>query len=266
MCLAEALLRIPDAATRDALIRDKIGDADWQAHLGQQPVAVRQRRDLGTAAHRQAGRDPHRAGPRERADAAARAQRRAGRCGAGVDMAMRLMGEQFVTGETIEEALAARQARAKREGFRYSYDMLGEAALTEADAQRYLRGVRPRDRRDRPRFGRPRHLRGPGHLDQALGAASALRRARSASASIDELYPRLRELARWRARTTSASTSMPRRPSGWSCRSTCSSGSASSPRSHGWHGIGFVVQAYQKRCPRGARAPDRPRAPQPAPR
>ena len=47
MCLAEALLRIPDAATRDALIRDKIARGDWRAHLGHSAVAVRQRRDLG---------------------------------------------------------------------------------------------------------------------------------------------------------------------------------------------------------------------------
>src|SRR5690606_5144012 len=55
----------------------------------------------------------------------------------GVDMAMRLMGEQFVTGETIGEALDNAQTMEAR-GFRYSYDMLGEAALTAEDARRYL--------------------------------------------------------------------------------------------------------------------------------
>src|SRR5205085_9111234 len=55
----------------------------------------------------------------------------------GVDMAMRLMGEQFVTGETIDEALANARPR-EAQGFRHSYDMLGEAALTAADAARYL--------------------------------------------------------------------------------------------------------------------------------
>ena len=101
----------------------------------------------------------------------------------GVDMAMRLMGEQFVTGETIGEALRAR-ARREAEGFRYSYDMLGEAALTEADAQRYLRRVRAGDRGDRRGVGRARHLRRAGHLDQAVGAASALQpRAARARAS-----------------------------------------------------------------------------------
>ena len=77
MCLAEALLRIPDDETRDALIRDKIGGGDWQAHLGQQPVAVRERRDLGPAADRQAHRDAQRARPVGGADPAGRARRRA---------------------------------------------------------------------------------------------------------------------------------------------------------------------------------------------
>ena len=92
------------------------------------------------------------------------------------------MGEQFVTGETIAEALAnARPLEAQ--GFRYSYDMLGEAALTADDAARYRARLRGRDRCDRPRLGRPRRLRRPGHLDQALGAASALQPG-AASASM----------------------------------------------------------------------------------
>ena len=55
----------------------------------------------------------------------------------GVDLAMRMLGKQFVTGETIDEALANGREREAR-GYRFSYDMLGEAAMTEADAQRYL--------------------------------------------------------------------------------------------------------------------------------
>lgn len=90
----------------------------------------------------------------------------------GVDMAMRLMGEQFVTGETIAEALAnARKLEEK--GFRYSYDMLGEAALTAADAQAYMVS-----------YQQAIHAIGKasmvvasmkvGHFNQAVGAASAL--------------------------------------------------------------------------------------------
>ena len=77
MCLAEALLRIPDAATRDALIRDKLSPGDWRAHVGTQPVAVRQRRDLGPRPDRPAGRDQQRADAERRADPPHRAQRRA---------------------------------------------------------------------------------------------------------------------------------------------------------------------------------------------
>ena len=137
MCLAEALLRIPD----DGHARRAHPRQDRQRRLagacGQQPLAVRQRRRLGPAADRQAGR--HRTAKR----AWARALRRViGEGGEplirkGVDMAMRLMGEQFVTGETIA-AGAGQCAQREAEGFRYSYDMLGEAAMTAPDAERYV--------------------------------------------------------------------------------------------------------------------------------
>ncbi|WP_238474326.1 hypothetical protein [Pseudomonas cavernicola] len=136
MCLAEALLRIPDKGTRDALIRDKISTGNWHPHLGRSSsifvnaatwgllltgklVATHNEASLSTALSRVIGKSGE---PLIRK---------------GVDMAMRLMGEQFVTGETIAEALAnARNCESK--GFRYSYDMLGEAALTKQDAERYL--------------------------------------------------------------------------------------------------------------------------------
>ena len=94
---------------------------------------------------------------------------------------MRVMGEQFVCGETIEAALhTARKLEAQ--GFRYSYDMLGEAAATARDAARYLASYDAGAARHRRRLGRARHLRGAGPVDQALGVASALSARRSASA------------------------------------------------------------------------------------
>ena len=113
MCLAEALLRIPDAATRDALIRDKIAAGNWQPHLGQSPSLFVNAADLGPAAHRQAGRHAQRRRPHRRA---ARSCARGGEplIRKGVDMAMRMMGEQFVTGETIEQALANARPREAR--------------------------------------------------------------------------------------------------------------------------------------------------------
>ena len=123
MCLAEALLRIPDTATRDALIRDKIKDGDWHSHLGKSPslfvnaaawgllltgklVATHSEGTLGTALAKLTAKGGE---PLVRK---------------GVDMAMRMMGEQFVTGETIGEALHNAK-RLEAQGFRYSYDMLG---------------------------------------------------------------------------------------------------------------------------------------------
>jgi RHH-type proline utilization regulon transcriptional repressor/proline dehydrogenase/delta 1-pyrroline-5-carboxylate dehydrogenase len=137
MCLAEALLRIPDRATRDALIRDKISPGDWRAHLGQSQSLFVNAATWGlvvtgklTASNSEAG-------------LSSALSRLIGRGGEplirkGVDLAMRMMGEQFVTGQTIREALA-NSRRLEARGFRYSYDMLGEAATTAADAERYFR-------------------------------------------------------------------------------------------------------------------------------
>jgi RHH-type proline utilization regulon transcriptional repressor/proline dehydrogenase/delta 1-pyrroline-5-carboxylate dehydrogenase len=116
MCLAEALLRIPDAATRDALIRDKISRGDWQRTWGEPSLFVNAAtwgllltgKLVGTHSD---SRAVHRAAPRRRRGGEPLIRK-------GVDMAMRMMGEQFVTGETIAQALA--NARARGQGFRYS--------------------------------------------------------------------------------------------------------------------------------------------------
>ena len=136
MCLAEALLRIPDAATRNALIRDKIGRGDWQQHLGQSHSLFVNAASWGLLLTGKL------VGPHDTRQLQGALSRLLGKGSEplirqGVQLAMQMLGEQFVTGETIDEALQrARSMEAK--GFRYSYDMLGEAALTEADAQRYL--------------------------------------------------------------------------------------------------------------------------------
>ncbi|MFY7837026.1 MAG: proline dehydrogenase family protein, partial [Novosphingobium sp.] len=137
MCLAEALLRIPDMPTRDALIRDKIADGDWTAHLGNGRSLFVNAASWGLAI---TGKLVGSVDDRGLGAALTRLVARAGEpvIRRGVDLAMRMMGEQFVTGETIEEALRrAKELEAK--GFRYSYDMLGEAATTAQDAARYYR-------------------------------------------------------------------------------------------------------------------------------
>jgi RHH-type proline utilization regulon transcriptional repressor/proline dehydrogenase/delta 1-pyrroline-5-carboxylate dehydrogenase len=126
MCLAEALLRIPDTATRDALIRDKIGGGDWRAHLGHSPSLFVNAATWGLVVTGKLSSSSSEAGlgaalTRLIARAGEPAIRR------GVDLAMRMMGEQFVMGQTIAEALSRSRAM-EAKGFRYSYDMLGEAA------------------------------------------------------------------------------------------------------------------------------------------
>src|SRR3954469_22387454 len=137
MCLAEALLRIPDRATRDALIRDKIGVGDWYSHLGHSPSLFVNAATWGLVV---TGRLTSTTSEANLSAALTRLIARGGEpvIRKGVDLAMRMLGEQFVTGQTIEEALAnSRRTGAK--GSRYSYDMLGEAATTSADAERYWR-------------------------------------------------------------------------------------------------------------------------------
>lgn len=137
MCLAEALLRIPDAATRDALIRDKIGQGNWRSHLGGESSLFINAATWGLVV------SGGLLAPVKKATLAGSLTALIARCGEpvirrGVDLAMRLMGEQFVTGQSIDEALKNSQPLVEK-GFRYSYDMLGEAAMTDADADRYYR-------------------------------------------------------------------------------------------------------------------------------
>ncbi|MBI1779632.1 MAG: bifunctional proline dehydrogenase/L-glutamate gamma-semialdehyde dehydrogenase PutA [Proteobacteria bacterium] len=136
MCLAEALLRIPDAETADRLIRDKIGEADWQAHLGRSDSLFV---NASTWALMLTGRVM--ALGAEEDDwpgVLGRLVRRSGEpvIRNGLTQAMRILGRQFVMGRSIEEALE-RAREPERQGYRHSYDMLGEAARTQADAERY---------------------------------------------------------------------------------------------------------------------------------
>ncbi|KQM28682.1 MULTISPECIES: bifunctional proline dehydrogenase/L-glutamate gamma-semialdehyde dehydrogenase PutA [unclassified Sphingomonas] len=134
MCLAEALLRTPDAATRDRLIAEKVGTADWAAHLGQSSSLFVNASTIGlTLTGKLVGEE----GP---AGIGETIRRLAGRLGEPVirralAAAVGIMGDQFVLGSTIEAALK----RAAKEGYLCSFDMLGEGARTPEDAERYER-------------------------------------------------------------------------------------------------------------------------------
>ena len=134
MCLAEALLRVPDAATIDELIADKIEPSNWGAHLGRSTSSLVNAATWGLLiTGRVLDDDPGRPA------AALRGMiRRLGEpvVRTAVGRAMKLMGRQFVLGESIGAAMdRARVLEGK--GYTYSYDMLGEAARTDRDAERY---------------------------------------------------------------------------------------------------------------------------------
>ena len=246
MCLAEALLRIPDTATRDALIRDKISHGDWSPHLGQSPSLFVNAASWGllltgklVATHSERGLGSTLGGLiRKGGEPLIRK---------GVDMAMRMMGQQFVTGETI--ALALEHARGlEAQGFRYSYDMLGEAALTTEDAERYLAsyeaaihaigkaaagkgvydgaGISIKLSALHPRYSRAQYSRVMAELYPVLLKLTQLAKAYDIGLNIDAEETDRLEL----------SLDLLER--------LCFE-----PVLQGFKGIGFVIQAYQKRCP-----------------
>ncbi|EWH01458.1 hypothetical protein Q427_13930 [Halomonas sp. BC04] len=138
MCLAEAMLRIPDKATADALIEDKLGPADWQAHMGQSESWLVNASTWGLL---MTGRVVSLDKPRE-GKPSSFINKLVNRMGEPVIRramveAMKIMGKQFVLGRDIDEALK-RSKPLFNKGYTYSYDMLGEAARTRADAKRYF--------------------------------------------------------------------------------------------------------------------------------
>ena len=246
MCLAEALLRIPDAATRDALIRDKIAQGNWQAHLGQSPSVFVNAAAWGllltgrlVATHSDSGLT----------QTLRRTLARGGEplIRKGVDMAMRMMGEQFVTGETIAQALANARPR-EVQGFRYSYDMLGEAALTEADAQRYGQAYEAAITAIGQASAGRGILDGPG-ISIKLSALHPRYARAQVGRVMTELYPRLRKLATL-ARSHDIGLNLDAEESDrLELSLDLLERLCFEPALAGWQGIGFVIQAYQKRCP-----------------
>jgi RHH-type transcriptional regulator, proline utilization regulon repressor / proline dehydrogenase / delta 1-pyrroline-5-carboxylate dehydrogenase len=137
MCLAEALLRVPDAETQDRLIKDKIGSANWDKHMGQSSSLFV---NASTFALMLTGHVVKLDGGSDWSAVFGRLVQRSGEPVIRQAMltAMRIMGGQFVLGRTIEEAFKRGADETKR-GFRFSFDMLGEAAMTHDDAERYAR-------------------------------------------------------------------------------------------------------------------------------
>ncbi|MGC4028473.1 MAG: trifunctional transcriptional regulator/proline dehydrogenase/L-glutamate gamma-semialdehyde dehydrogenase [Steroidobacteraceae bacterium] len=246
MCLAEALLRIPDNATRDALIRDKLAHGDWMNHVGGERSLFVNAATWGLVV---AGKLAESADDRGLAAALTRLIARAGEpvIRRGVDLAMRMMGEQFVTGETIDEALERSRAM-EAQGFAYSYDMLGEAATTEDDAARYYADYEAAIHAiGKASAGRGIH-EGPG-ISIKLSALHPRYSRSQADRVMNELLPRVKALALL-ARDHDIGLNIDAEEADrLELSLDLLESLALDHELAGWNGLGFVVQAYGKRCP-----------------
>ena len=246
MCLAEALLRIPDSDTADRLIADKISKGDWRKHLGESPslfvnaatwgllitgklVSTSSEAGLGSALSKLIGKGGE---PLIRK---------------GVDLAMRMLGNQFVTGQTIEEAIKNSRDNEAR-GYRYSYDMLGEAALTEDDAQAYYRSYEKAIHA----IGQASNGRGikdgPGISVKLSALHPRYSRAQHARV-MEELLPRLRKLVLLAKHYNIGLNIDAEEAERLEISLDLMEAMAFDQALAGFDGIGFVVQGYQKRCP-----------------
>ena len=249
MCLAEALLRVPDAETADRLIRDKIGSAHWEKHRGQSPSTFV---NASTWALMLTGHVVKLGeGRQDWTSIFGRLVQRSGEpiIRQAMTTAMRIMGGQFVLGRTIDEALKRGNEAAKR-GFRFSFDMLGEAAMTQADAERYGRSYADA-------------IASIAKHEQA-GVGTVFTR-NSISVKLSALHPRLEFVKRERVLREIMPRVLPlcmaARDAGIGFTVDAEEADrlelqldifealASARELAGWDGLGLAVQAYQKRAP-----------------
>lgn len=248
MCLAEALLRVPDDDTADRLIVEKIRSGDWAAHAGHSDSLFVNGSVWGLMLTGQlVNLDPDTEG-----NPAVWMRRLVGRLGepivrTAVVQAMRILGRQYVLGRSIEEALA-RSENAETTGELYSFDMLGEGARNWADADRYLDDYQ----RALTAVGTAAIGEDPVHSNGISVKLSALH-PRFEMAQRDrvlrELPERLLVLARL-ARHHGMGLSIDAEEAGrLELSMDVFEMIARSPELAGWDGLGFVLQAYQKRAP-----------------
>jgi RHH-type proline utilization regulon transcriptional repressor/proline dehydrogenase/delta 1-pyrroline-5-carboxylate dehydrogenase len=248
MCLAEALLRIPDATTVDRLIQDKIGSTDWNRHI---PHSDSLFVHASTWALMLTGKltqpDPAAASLSgtlktlltHTSEPLIRQALRA---------AMRLLGEQFVMGRDIHEALR-HAAPAEAQGYRHSYDMLGEAALCTEDARRYLAAYHAA-------LAAIAAVRKPGQtvldaptLSVKLSALHPRYEAAQHARVMAELLPVLCTLAQTAKSHDIAITIDAEESDRLALSLDVFAALAAAPSLQNWQGLGLAVQAYQKRAP-----------------
>ncbi len=246
MCVAEALLRIPDRDTANRLIADKIGKGDWRRHLGESPSLFVNAAAWGLLV---TGKLVESSSERGLGSALTRLIAKGGAplVRKGMDLAMRMLGNQFVTGQTIEEALSNSRA-AEARGYRYSYDMLGEAALTEFDASSYYDAYETAIHAIGRASNRRGVRNGPGISVKLSALHPRYSRAQRKRVML-ELLPRLKQLATLAKQYDIGLNIDAEEADRLELSLDLIEALAFDPDLAGFDGIGFVVQAYQKRCP-----------------
>ncbi len=245
MRLAEAMLRTPDALTADALIRDKVSAAAWAAHRGHSPSPLV---NLSTRGLSAAAAWLDRSAPPDPALPVRRVVQRLAEpiVRTAVAQAMRILGDHFVLGQTMPAAMARARPFAAR-GYRLSYDMLGEAALTRGQADRYLRAYADA-------IAAVAGIAEPGMVARNPGISvklSALHPRYVPGQRVDvlsTLLPALRRLVAAAHAADIAITIDAEEADRLELSLDLFDALLADPETRGWPGLGFVVQAYQRRA------------------
>jgi RHH-type transcriptional regulator, proline utilization regulon repressor / proline dehydrogenase / delta 1-pyrroline-5-carboxylate dehydrogenase len=246
MCLAEALLRVPDRLTMDRLIRDKLADGDWSSHLGNSESLFVNASAWGLLLTGKVVNYNDEDNPRQ----FGLLKKTMGRLGepvirASVRYAMQIMGTQFVMGTTIDKALERARGPEER-GYRYSYDMLGEAACTAADAQRYFDSYLSAIEA----IGKAAAGRGPDTspgISVKLSAIHPRYEFAQRERVLAELVPRLKTLALAAKRHDIGFTVDAEEADRLMLSLDVIEAVFADPDLGDWQGFGMAVQAYQKR-------------------
>jgi RHH-type transcriptional regulator, proline utilization regulon repressor / proline dehydrogenase / delta 1-pyrroline-5-carboxylate dehydrogenase len=248
MCVAEALLRIPDAATADKLIKDKFSQGDWSKHFGRSDSMLV---NAGTWGMMLTGKLVT-VEPTGIADVGAWLGKLAARAGEPVvrmalRQGMKLMAEQFVMGRDIEDALA-RAASADQSKFRHSYDMLGESAMTAEDAERYFKAYQDAitaiSKAVKPGQS---VFEAPG-ISVKLSALHPRYEYSHRERVIAELLPKMQALAEQAKAGGIGLTIDAEETERLELSLELIGAVFCSPALKGWEGFGLAVQAYQKRA------------------